>query len=193
MTSAVLALLTASFSQAHAEEPRARVARAPVPLDGVAAIVDDVFIFRSDVEARAKHFLDKLSRDPVKRRGERVELDKQILNRLIDEILVTKDATKLHITATDAEVAAGIDSVAQGNKIDRKALEKEVAKAGYSLVEYQEEIRRQVLEQKWLLLRTSGKVDRKLAADPATFASLMEKQHEQLIAELRANSFLEIR
>ena len=92
------------------------------------------------------------------------------------------------VTAEDGDCALGDETAAILDE-----LEKEVAKAGYSLVEYQEEIRRQVLEQKWLLLRTSGKVDRKLAADPATFASLMEKQHEQLIAELRANSFLEIR
>lgn len=177
----------------RAEEPRARVARAPVPLDGVAAIVDDVILFRSEITARARHFESKLSRDPVKRRAELVDMEKQLLARLIDETLVAKEAAKLHIEATDAEVAAGIESVAQANKLSRKQLEAEITKVGYTFAEYQEEIRHQLLEQKWLVLRVSGKIDRKKTPDAASFQAAMEKERELLLAELRARAFIEVR
>lgn len=185
--------LGASTSPAHAEEPRARAARAPVPLDGIAAIVDDVFIFRSEVAARARRFEGTLSHDPVKRRAELAAMDKQILARMIDEILVTKDAKALHIEVTDAEVDAGIASVAQANNMDRRALEAEVKKAGFSRAEYQEEIKRQIAEQRWLLARAAGKIDRKKAADTEAFAAAVEKQRDALLVELRSRAFIEIR
>ena len=193
-----VAALVATFAIAwapdvRAEEQRARVARAPVPLDGVAAIVDDVILFRSEITARARHFESKLSRDPVKRRAELVDMKKQLLARLIDETLVAKEAAKLHIEATDAEVASGIESVAQANKINRKQLEAEVTKVGYTFAEYQEEIRHQLLEQKWLVLRVSGKIDRKKTPDAASFQAAMEKERELLLAELRSRAFIEVR
>ena len=194
---AALALLglavSASSSPAHADEPRARVARAPVPLDGIAAIVDDVFIFRSEVAARAKRFEATLSHDPTKRRAELAAMEKQLLARMIDELLVTKDAKALHIEVTEAAVNAGVASVAQANNMDRKALEAEVKKAGFTRTEYEEEIKRQIAEQRWLLLRAAGKIDRKKATDNEAFAAAVEKQREILLADLRSRAFIEIR
>lgn len=185
--------ITASSSAARADEPRARVARAPVPLDGIAAIIDDVFIFRSDVAARAKRFEPTLSHDPTKRRAELAAMEKQLLARMIDELLVTRDAKALHIEVTDAEVNAGVASVAQANNMTRNALEAEVKKAGFSRVEYEEEIKRQIAEQRWLLVRAAGKIDRKKAADNEAFAAAVEKQREALVVELRSRAFIEIR
>lgn len=191
---ALLGLVIASSSPgARADEPRARVARAPVPLDGVAAIVDDVLIFRSDVAARAKRFEPTLSHDPTKRRAELAAMEKQLIARMIDEILVTRDAKALHIEVSDAEIDAGVSSVAQANNLDRKALEVEVKKAGFSRAEYREEIKRQIAEQRWLIARAVGKIDRKKAADTEAFAAAVEKQRELLLADLRSRAFIEIR
>ena len=112
---------------------------------------------------------------------------------MIDELLVTKDAKVLHIEVTDAEVDAGVASVAQANNMTRSALEAEVKKAGFSRVEYEEEIKRQIAEQRWLLLRAAGKIDRKKAADNEAFAAAVEKQREILLVELRSRAFIEIR
>jgi len=194
VVAALLGLAIAcSSSGARAEEPRPRVARAPVPLDGIAAIVDDVLIFRSDVAARARRFEATLSPDPIKRRTELATMEKQIVARLIDEILVTKDVKALHIEVTDAEVNAGIATVAQANNMDRKALEAEVKKAGFSRGEYEEEIKRQIAEQRWLLVRASGKIDRKKATDAEAFQAAVEKQRDILLADLRSRAFIEIR
>lgn len=197
MAATVAALLglaiSASPSAAQAEEPRARVARAPVPLDGVAAIVDGTYIFRSEVAARGKRFESTLSHDPTKRRAELAAMEKQLLARMIDELLVSKDVKALHIEVTEAEVDAGVASVAQANNMDRKTLEAEVKKAGFSRTEYQDEIKRQIAEQRWLLARAAGKIDRKKAADTEAFAAAVEKQRELLIADLRSRAFIEIR
>lgn len=188
-----LALALSTTAPAHAEEPRARIARAPVPLDGVAAVVDGVVIFRSDVNARARRFESKLSTDPLRRRAELVELQKTLLARMIDEVLFMVDAAKLHVEASDAEVSAGIASVAQTNKMDRKQLEAEVLKAGYSLPEYQEEIRKQIIEQRWLMQRSAGKLDRSKLTDQAAMQAALEKQRELLLVDLRSRAHIEVR
>jgi hypothetical protein len=192
LTVGAVAALSAA-SDARAEEPRARVARAPVPLDGIAAVVEDVIVFRSEVAARVRRFESTLSHDPIKRRAERVEIEKQILGRMIDEILMMKDAKRLQIEVSDADVSAGIDMVAQANNFDRKRLEAEVQKAGYSVVDYYEDVRRQITEQRWLVIRAAGKIDRKKAPDVTIFQALLEKQREALLAELRGHAFIEVR
>jgi hypothetical protein len=185
--------LVVGTSEAHAEEPRARLARAPVPLDAIAAIVDDVVVFRSELDAQVRHLEQKLSHDPIQRRVEIVTLEKELLSRGIDAILIARDCKRLHLEATDAEVSAGIDSVAQANKLTRKLLDGEIAKAGYSAVDYQEEIRRQVLEQKWLVSRVAGKIDRKKVTDPAAIQAFLEKQREVFLVDLRKHAYIELR
>jgi parvulin-like peptidyl-prolyl isomerase len=192
----LVAALSFSFSlsfPAHADEPPVRSARAPIPLDGVAAIVDDLVIFRSDVNARVRRFESKLASDPTVRRAERAKLEKALLARMIDEVLFLTDARRLRIEATDAEVNAGIESVAKGNGIDRKQLEAEVMKTGYSVPEYQEEIRKQIIEQRWLLQRTSTKLLRKRTGDGAELQAALEKEREVLLEALRSRAFIEVR
>lgn len=193
LAAALLLTVVSTAADARSDEPRPRVARAPVPLDGIAAIVDDVVIFRSQVSARALHFESTLSKDPTKRRGELAKLEKKIVQSLIEEILIAKDAKALGLDATEAEVNQGIAAVAQQNKMDRKQLEAEVAKAGFSRSEYQDEIRRQLIEQRWLMLRASGKIDRKKTPDNASFLAAIEKERDRLVADLRSHAFVEVR
>ena len=171
----------------------ARAPRAPVPLDGIAAIVDDVLIFRSDVTARARPFEAKLAADPLKRRAELVELSHQLLSRMIDEALVAKDAQSLHLDVSDAEISTAITTVAQQNNIDRKTLDAELVKQGFTQLAYREELRRQILEQKWLMARAAGKIDRKKAPDAASFQAAVEKQREVLLVDLRSHAYIEVR
>ena len=172
---------------------RAREPRTPVPLDGIAAVVDDAVIFRSDVLARTKPFLEKLSKDPTKRRGELASMKEQLLSRMIDEILVAKDAAKLGITVNDADVSNGLDSVAKSNGVTRKQLEAEVKRIGLSVPDYEDEIRKQVLEGRWLMLRAAARVDRKKATDPAAFEQELMKLREIILVQLRAHAYIEMR
>lgn len=178
-------------------QPRAdgteRGPRAPVPLDGVAAVVDDAVIYRSDVAARSRPFLDRLSKNPVERRAMLVELEKQLLSTMIDELLIAKDAAAAKISVTDAEVSSGIDSVAAANKIDRTRIEAEVKKQGLTRLEYESMIRQQILEGKWLMARAVSKIDRSKASTTGAFEAELAKHKERLLVDLRRRAFIEVR
>lgn len=191
---ALASLATAALTTvAHAEDARPTAARAPVPIDGVAAIVETTTIFKSDIASRARLFEKRLSNDPIKRRAEILLLSKEILSHLIDEELIRRDAARSQIEASDAEVSDGITAVAQNNKMDKKALELEIVNLGYTMGQYRDEIRRQIIEQRWIMMRAGGKIDRKKTPDAASFQAAFDKIREGLVADLRTRAFIEIR
>ncbi|MDB4945156.1 MAG: molecular chaperone SurA [Labilithrix sp.] len=191
MNIAALILAASLFAQAKAAAPAG--AAKPVLLDGVVAVVEDVTFFRSDVAQRLRHIESKLSKDATERRAQQKELSRQIVRKLIEEVLISKDCARMRLEVGDAEVAQGIATVARTNKLDPKQLEAEVVSAGYSPEEYREEIRHEILEQKWLLVRSAGKVDRAKLTDPAALDAAFEKQRELLLNELRAHAYIEVR
>lgn len=178
-------------------QPRAdgtqRGPRAPVPLDGIAAVVDESVIFRSDVALRAKPFLERLSKDPVQRRVQLGALHKELLQHMIDELLVAKDAAVAQISVTDAEVAAGVAQVAAKNNVTRAQLEAEVKRQGLTVREYEEEVRRQIVEGKWLNLRVAVKLDRVALSDPATLEQQLLQERAVYVQELRKRAYIEVR
>lgn len=188
-----LLLVSALTFNARADDVRPRGPVPPAPIDGIAAIVDDVTIYRSDVAARIKRLESTLSRDPSERRKQLSELARGMVGRLVDETLITKDAAALKLEVESSEVVDAIDTVAATNKIDRKQLAADVALAGYSPAEYKEEIRRQLLEQKWLVWRAMNKIDRRRFSDPAALKEAVERQRRLLLSELRSRAYIEIR
>ena len=96
---AVLAALMVALAGAHAN------ASPPIPIDGIAAVVDDVVLFRSDVVTRMHMHESQLSKDPTKRSAELAELYYVTVRRMVEEALIAKDAQRLHIVVSDADVA----------------------------------------------------------------------------------------
>ena len=188
-----LLLVSALTFNARADDVRPRGPVPPAPIDGIAAIVDDVTIYRSDVAARIKRLESTLSRDPSERRKQLAELARGMVGRLVDETLITKDAAALKLEVESSEVVDAIDTVAAANKMDRKQLAADVALAGYSPAEYREEIRRQLLEQKWLVWGAMNKIDRRRFSDPAALKEAVERQRRILLNELRSRAYIEIR
>ncbi len=182
-----LAALAMALSSAPAS------AAPPTPIDGVAAVVDDVVIFRSDVAVRMRPHEARLSKDPGKRRDELGELYFVTVRHMVDETLIAKDARRLHVDVTDAEVAAGIVAVAAQNKLTPPELEAEVVKAGFTVASYEAEVRRQIVDGKWSVARAMGKVDRKKTSDPAAFDAALEKLRSKALGELKKQAFVEIR
>ena len=184
---ALLAALVLLLASARAD------AAPPIPIDGIAAVVDDVVLFRSDIATRMKTSESQLPKDPTKRAAALAELYYVTVRRMVDETLVAKDAERLHIEVTDAEVARGIDVVATENKITRAQLEAEVLKVGMTVAAYEADVRRQIVQGKWMVSRAVGKLDRKQASDPAAFDAALEKFRAKMLAELKKQAFVEIR
>ena len=125
----LFALVVASLlatSRAHA---------APVLLDRLVALVDGEPIFRSEVLARI---------------AEGTHPPKETLERMIDERVIEKEAKRLRIEVYKTEIDAALYLLADKYTMTRADLLALAKKQGLDEAGYREELRRQLLEAKWL-------------------------------------------
>ncbi len=155
----------------------------PVLVDGIVGIVDDEIILRSQVWSRARKFKKSLERagTPVPQGA----LEAKIVDRMIDDLLIAREARLLKLSVEPPELDNALDLIAQQNKITKAKLLEAVVAEGLTPDEYKEEIRRQILEGKWLRLRLQGRV----TTDEAAFA----KERDRLLDEMRKAAFVEVR
>lgn len=159
-------LLLASPVVAHAQ---------PVLVDRIVATIDARTITRSELDARAER--SKTSREAA-------------LDELIAEHLIAKDALARSITVSDEEVDRAVQMVIEQNKLSREEFLRALELQHYTLDAYRTAIGLQLLELRWLSLRTAS-MDK--PTDDAARASFLADQRKRLVAELKAKAALEVR
>jgi peptidyl-prolyl cis-trans isomerase SurA len=135
-------------------------ARANV-VERVVAVVEDYAILLSDVRRRAEPYLARIHRelpDGAQRAAATSQLYKQLIERMVDEELESKAATRSKIAVSASEVDAAIERIAVQNGITVERLVSEAVKTGMPEEEYRREIRRQVLDAKMMNLRLQGRI-----------------------------------
>lgn len=188
----------AAFFAAIAAPAFARADK-PVLLDKIVAVADDTTIYRSEVLSRAKPFIARLP-ESQKRPADIAALYRELLHKMIDDVLITADAERQHLSVSDMEIDRAVDVIANTNKISRKELEAEVAKSGMTSAEYHEELRHEILDAKWTQLKIRSRVkpppdSAKMTDQEREKAMMMalEIERKKAIDELRARSFVEVR
>jgi peptidyl-prolyl cis-trans isomerase SurA len=131
--------------------------------------------------------LSKLSPplDPAKR----AEAEKQTLDEMIDELLISDDATRLHLESTDADIDRAVDDVAAQNKFTLDELWKAVKDQGMERDEYREMLRQKLTELRWLQYKVSSLP----RPDGGSGPEWMEQQRGALVVKLRADAVVEVR
>jgi len=151
MVAAVLALCALA---------RPRDAEAVI-VERIVAIVGDKPIFLSELRARARPFLlqiqQKVPPGPQQNAAES-QMFKELIEKMIDEELEAQAAEKARITVTSDEIDNALKNSAAAQGATVAALYKEARNKGLSDQDFRDEIRRQVLEGKLLLLRVKGRV-----------------------------------
>jgi parvulin-like peptidyl-prolyl isomerase len=144
---AALALVCGSTAVAAADKPPVG---AIAILDRPVAVVQGTPIWGSELE-------DAI---PLRAKDQPVtsELIATVLDQLIDTQLVLNAADLLHLTATDAEIDAGIASVKQANNIDDAGLDKALADIHLTRPAYRDEIAKQLRTQKLIQIEWASKI-----------------------------------
>lgn len=159
--------------------------RSAIIVDRVVAVVGDAVVLRSQVIARA-HSLPK--------REARVrELYRDVLTRMIDEILVAAAAREAKIEVSETDVEREI----RRRGVDRAGLLAEAQTRGISPAELEQELRRHALERKWVevsirpLIREprAGTEEDKAQA----FDAMLEAEKNRQLATLRDQIYVEVR
>ena len=122
--------------------PRARAEL----VDRVAAVVNNDVITLSEVEKRAAPELARIDQETggAERGQKRAAAMKRTLDTMIDEKLVDNELKELKVTIGDKEVDAAIDEVKKSYNLNDEQLQQAVAREGYTLAEYREQMRKQI-------------------------------------------------
>jgi peptidyl-prolyl cis-trans isomerase SurA len=123
----------------------APLARAEL-VDRVAAIVNTDVITLSEVEKRAAPELARVDQETTgpERAQKRAQALRKTLDTMIDEKLVDNELKDLKVSIGDKEVDAAIDEVKKSYNLTDDQLSQAVAREGYTLTEYREQMRKQI-------------------------------------------------
>lgn len=149
-------------------------------VERVVAIVGERPILLSDLRKRAAPFATTLSGSASARAQAQTQLYGEMLNRMIDEELVRRAASRAQITVTDEEIDAAVERVARGNAVDVPTLLAEVERSGVKPSDYRRELRLQLLDAKVMNLRLQGRVRVSLEELQAAYDDLVDEEARQM-------------
>jgi peptidyl-prolyl cis-trans isomerase SurA len=120
---------------------------ARVTVDRILATVNGEIITQSEFEKYKTMLLMGAQERPSD-----LEADRQLLLQLIEKKLILQEAKKLEIELKDKDVEKALDDVMHRNKLDRKALARELAKQGSTIEDY-----KKILEGELIQSRAIGR------------------------------------
>jgi peptidyl-prolyl cis-trans isomerase SurA len=116
-------------------------------VDYVVAIVNDAIILNSELEARRVPVMNETQQiaDPKERERRVAKLTSQVLDEMVNDELEVQAAEAAKIEVESSEVQAALDEIKQQNNLDDSGLAAALSAQGFTLANYKQEVRRQML------------------------------------------------
>lgn len=123
---------------------------------GIAALVNDRAITKSDVEDRVK--LGLLTSGIPDTAEARAQLRTQVLRQLVDEMLQLQEATAKGTVVSNDELKKALDNLAKSNKMDRAGMERMLGERGIPLSALEAQVKAALSWRKLLQRRVGQEV-----------------------------------
>ena len=96
---------------------------------------------------------------PDKKKKEMIrQINKKILNALIDQSLTRQEAKKYHISVLDTEINNTVENIKKSKGLSQEEFEAALGREGHTLKEYRENIKKQILQAKLINQAIKSKV-----------------------------------
>ena len=130
-------------------------------VERIVAVVGERAILMSDLRDRASPLLARINQElpaGAQRSAAISQLYKSVVERLVDEELISRVARKSKIIISDKDVQSALETLARQNNITLERLLLESRAQGQPEAKYRDEIRRQLLEYRVMNVRLQGRV-----------------------------------
>ncbi|CAK8721369.1 Periplasmic chaperone for outer membrane proteins SurA [Candidatus Electrothrix laxa] len=129
-------------------------------IDSSVAVVNEDVITLSDVNKIGEAIFRKIAEEaPPEQQEEALkQARKKIITQLIENKLLTQQATALHISVAEMEIDRAQKQVLQRNGFTEEGFKAELEKTGLSETQYQETLREQILRSKLINYEVRSKV-----------------------------------
>ncbi|UNK49081.1 peptidylprolyl isomerase [Lysobacter sp. S4-A87] len=131
------------LATALAQEPSSSVQ----PMDGIAAVVDEDVILKSELDRAVANILGQYA-GRENQLPPRDVLERQVLERLVLVKLQVARAASTGVRVTDQEVDQTIAGIAQQNRVSPEQLRQQLAREGTSYADFRTSIRDELLIQR---------------------------------------------
>lgn len=135
-------------------------AHAVGPLNRAVAVVNGEIITSYDLNVVVAPELLRAKLDS-KKPGDRAAieaLEREVLARMVDEIVVVQEAERLKIVVADAEIDEEIGRFQEGSKLDEAAFAKELQRQGFDKERFRQQVRKNLLKSRLLSNMVGRKV-----------------------------------
>lgn len=129
-------------------------------VDRIVAQVNGEIVTLFELNEQMKPLLDRLQGRQLSDNDKLalVEARKQILNKMVDEILIRQQVEKLGITVTDTEILNELEATQKRNKLSGEDFEARLRLEGMTLDEYKDKLRNEILKHRLLGVMVKRKV-----------------------------------
>jgi peptidyl-prolyl cis-trans isomerase SurA len=130
-------------------------------VEKIAAVVGEDIVLQSEVEERAAPILTEIASiaNPAQRSARATAVRREVLDRLIDEHLITQQATELKLSVTTEEIDRSIEQVKKDNSgMTDAQLLAELARSGQTMESYRREMGKQLLRYRVLGIAVGSKI-----------------------------------
>jgi hypothetical protein len=146
-------------------------------LDGKPIVLRDVTRY---IDSGTREQIDAIA-DAKTRAWRLRDAQLKALEALMEDRLLQAEATRRGIEIADAEVDAAIREVISANQISEQELAKALGDAGYTMAEYAEDVRQQILWQRLIAMESANTGEDKAKVR----ARLLEKLRPGAVVELK--------
>jgi peptidyl-prolyl cis-trans isomerase SurA len=129
-------------------------------VEKIAAVVGDEVVLSSEVEEQAAPAMAQVAAitNPAERTARAASLRREMLDRLIDEVLLQQQAGELKLAVSGEDVDRTIEQIKKDNGLSDAQLADELRKAGRSMTSYRQELKKQILHLRVLNIAVGSKV-----------------------------------
>ncbi|MBW1676526.1 MAG: SurA N-terminal domain-containing protein [Deltaproteobacteria bacterium] len=129
--------------------------------DRIVAIVNDDVITLSELDEALEPYVRQVREahyPPGAGREMLFKLRQDILNKMIDEKLTYQETERLHVSVDERDVDQHIEQIKSEHFLTEEELRKSLAAEGYTLEEYRERIKEQMLQVKLINIEVKSKI-----------------------------------
>lgn len=116
-------------------------------VERVVAVVNDSIILQSELEARMVPVRGEAMQiaDAKERERRLAKLTTQVLDEMVNEELIVQAADAAKVEVDSSEVQAAMDEIKQNNNLDDAGLQQVLSQQGFTMANYKQDLRRQLL------------------------------------------------
>jgi peptidyl-prolyl cis-trans isomerase SurA len=129
-------------------------------VERIVALVGDEVVLESEVNERAKPFLDEIAAIPnqAQRAARATALRREVLERIIDEHLLMQQATEFKLHVTSEEIDRSIEQIKKDHGLTDAQLLAELRGSGMTMASYRQNVRREILKYRVINIAVGSKV-----------------------------------